>query len=345
MRNAFILALISLAALLPLQVVRAQDITFSGAEIVNLARTIVVQTATTPELPSAYQMTMSNGHAMVITAPNAFELLCRSIIAWRQTNGFPREISIQLDDLKGPDPGPATRYETKSPGEMMAMASNEIGLYAGVWMQLASAPGHQLAPAVSTETYRGVTPAQFIVAMAALIDETMKKNEFPTTIAMPKVRSPQDWLNTDQPVKVSDTSAPTTPQNPQSPSDPPKPAAEIDLRIVLNDIELSESGPVLPNGRGPIPPFCGIVHIGVVGYGPVGELHLRLDSKKLTTFIGAGSHAYDLNTLPMSDGLHTISATATNTDGKTYAYVFSFTVHNGRRSGFTPAEITDVNVK
>ena len=49
--------------------------------------------------------------------------------------------------------------------------------------------------------------------------------------------------------------------------------------------------------------------------------------------------------LTHADGLHTISATATDTSGTTNAYVFSFTVQNGRRSGFTPAQIADLNLE
>ncbi|MHB0937529.1 MAG: hypothetical protein ACYDCO_17170 [Armatimonadota bacterium] len=329
MRYVWLLILISVAALLPLQVARAQEIVFSGTEVVNLAKAIVAETSTSYQLPSSFQMTMLNGHTMIVTAPNAFELLCRSIIAWRETTNFPGEVAIEMHNLKGPKFNPAE--EPRSPGLLIAVPSVDVGTYADPWLRVAAAQGNTIPSAFTFESKQKLTSAQFIVAVATLIDETLKNKAMPPAIAMPMVRSPQDWLDTNKPLVVA-----------ARVEAPPAPPIEIDLNISLNGMLLTEAGPVLQNWKGPVPPFCGAIHIDMQGSGPVGDIHLLLDNTLLNSYKGIGPHHYELNTIPLADGLHTIAATATNTSGKTYAYVFSFVVQNGRRTGFTPAQISDL---
>lgn len=329
MRYVWLLILISVAALLPLQEARAQDIVFTGTEVINLAKAIVAETATSYQLPSSFQMTMLNGHTMVITAPNAFELLCRAIIAWRETTNFPGEVAIEMDNLKGPQYNGAD--EPRTPGLLIAVPSVDVGTYADPWLKVAAARENTIPSMFTFESKQKLTPAQFIVAIATLIDETMKNKAMPPAIAMPMVRSPQNWLSTDKPLVVA-----------ASVEAPPIPIIEIDLGISLNGMELTEAGPVLQNWKGPVPPFCGAIHIEMQGSGPVGDIHLLLDNGLLNSYKGTGPHHFELSTIPLSDGLHTIAATATNTSGKTYAYVFSFMVQNGRRTGFTPAQISDL---
>jgi hypothetical protein len=328
MRNAWLLTLISLAALLPLQYARAQEITFSGAEIINLAGTIVDTTAETSALPSAYRMTMTNGHPMIVTAPNAFELLCRAIIAWQKTSTFPAEVAIELHDIRGPDYFPED--EPRSPNQMSAVLAADIGGYAEPLLQMTIALDNLIPRSVTFLSKQKLTIAQYIVAMSTLIDEAMKNKSIPRTFPIPLIRSPQQWLSTDRPVVV-EAHVKSVP-----------PPIEIDLRIALNNMELTESGPVLQNWKGPIPPFCSVIHIEILGFGPVEDVKLLLDSEMLRSYQGRGPHRHELNTIPLTDGLHTLVATATNPEGQTYTYAFSFTVQNGRRSGFTPAQLAEL---
>lgn len=334
MRYVWLLILISVSALLPLQQARAQDIAFSGAEIINLAKAIVAETSTSHQLPSSFQMTMVNGHTMVITASNAFELLCRAIIAWRETTNFPSEVAIEMHTLKGPQYN--EQDEPRTPGLLIAVPSVDVGNYAEPWLKVAAARGNVIPSMFTFESKQKMTPAQFIVAIATLIDETLKNKAMPAAIAMPMVRSPRDWLNTSKPLVVASTAVNTVEV---------ERIVEIDLSISLNGMELTEAGPVLQNWKGPVPPFCGPIHIELQGSGPVADIHLLLDNMLLNSYTGIGPHHYELNTLPLADGLHTLAATATNTSGKTYAYVFSFMVQNGRRTGFTPAQISDATLE
>jgi len=326
MRFALLLTLISLAALLPLQQAWAQEIAFSGAEIINLAGTIVEATSTADALPSAYQLTMTNGHTMIVTAPNAFELLCRAIIDWQKTTTFPAVVAIQLHDIKGPDYH--ADDEPKSPGQMAAVLTVEVGSNAENLLTMTTAAGNTLPRTVMFLSRQKLSIAQYIVSMATLVTETVKSGTVPRTFAIPLIRSPQDWLSTDRPVMVKSRVQPA-----------PPPPVEVDLRISLNDMELTESGPVLQDWNGPMPPFCGGIRIEILGFGPVADIQLLLDSNTLRAYQNHGPHRYELNTIPLADGQHTLVATAKNTEGKTYTYAFSFMVQNGRRSGFTPAQI------
>ena len=322
---------------------RTQEITFTGYEIIKLANTITTEARRTGQLPSAYQLTMTNGHAMIISAPNAFELLCRSIIAWQKNRLFPDTVVLLLHDLSGPAPDP--QYEPKRPGLLIAVLSADIERYTPAWLVLAQQTGHTLSKVMKFETNYSLTAAQFCVAMATLIDETAKTNDYPASFDMPQVRSPQSWQDTRTPLVVSTgtVAAPEPVKEPVKETLPPQ--AQADLLITLNGIELSEQGPVQPSGRHYMPPFCGTMHIEMSGTGPVASIRLLLDSSEIRVFTGAGLHTYDVNTLLLADGSHWISATAYDTEGKSSAYVFSFKVMNGRINGFTPAEQESAEVE
>lgn len=329
------LLIMALSALFALVLPRvcAQEIVFSGKEIINLSHAIAAEAARANQLPSAYQMTMANGHAMVVVAPSAFELLCRTLVTWRETKSFPNQVALKLLDITGPSFDPS--IEPSRPGMLVAMPTTDFNVYTPRWLMLIEAPGHKLPSRTTFEAGYKLTAAQVLVAMATVIDETVKRGDLPDAVTVPLVSSPRNWLNTERPVSVAAQTTELTNPQPQ-----PDPEPRVDLSFAINDILLAENGPVLPaGGNGPIPPFCGVVRIAMTGFGPVAQIRLILDSQELKTFRGVGPHLYELNTLPIPDGVHTISATATDAIGRTYAYVFSFTVQNGRQAGFTPAEV------
>ena len=313
------------ALLLPC-VAQAQDISFRGADIVTLARTVAAEARRTGQLPPAYQMVMANDHTMVVTAPTVYELLTRAIIAWKTTHAFPTLITVQLLDLTGPAADP--QYEPKRAGLVIAVPTADIGTYAPYWLQMAEAPGHQLPKAMTFETNYRLTAAQIVVTMAVLIDEAMRKTDIPSAVAIPLVRSPENWQDTRAPLLV------------EAHTEPPAPLVTADLQITLNGLELSERGPMLPAGE-KVRPYCGKLRITLTGFGPIANIRLMLDNDELRSYSSLmGPVIYELDTLPLLDGIHTLSATATDTAGKTYAYVFSFSIANGRQSGFNPAELT-----
>lgn len=319
-----------LLALAPV-VGRAQEISFTGNEIIKLAGAITTEARRTGQLPSAYQVTMANGHIMIITAPNAFELLCRSIIIWKEKKDyFPAVVPLMLHDLSGPTLDP--QFEPKGRSLEIAVLSSDVARYTPAWLALAQQVGHTLSKSMRFETNYTLTAAQFCVAMAMLIDQTAKTGKYPETVVIPLVHSPEQWQDTRTPVMVSKEavvpSAPVVPVTPQ----------RADMRITLNGIELSEQGPVQPDGRRGMPPFCGMLRIVLTGTGPIATIRLLLDSHDVRIYSGLGPHTHDINTLMLADGMHYISATAFDADGRSSLYVYSFKVMNGRINSFTPAE-------
>ena len=323
MRNTVMLALGILVAVLLPRAGTAQEISFSGRDIIQLAKTIVTETSRTDKLPSAYQMTMTNGHTMIVTAPTVFELLTRAIIAWKNSKAFPATVPVQLLDLTGPAPDP--QYEPKRAGLVIAVPTVDIGTYAQAWLGMAEAPGHRLLKVMTFETKYQLTAAQIIVTEAKLIDDTVRRTEFPDAVAVPLVRSPEDWQDTHNPVAVVDHVDP-----------PAQQLVEADLQLSLNGVELSERGPVLHNGE-KLPPFCGNLRIVLTGFGHLTAIRLLLDNEELSSYKTNGPHTYEIDTVRLDDDTHTIAATAVDDTGKTYAYVFSFAVRNGRKSDFNPA--------
>lgn len=336
MRHAFTLASLGLLVLLTTRLTLAQEISFHGSDVVQLAKTIAAEAARTNQLPAAYSLPMANGHTATITAPNAFELLVRATVG-RNDNSktFPAEISLQITDLTIPASDP--RYEPEMDGIKIPVFTAEIDEKARYWQAIAEAPGHKLFTAMKfgvtqATTYR-LTAAQIIVAMAVLIDDIMSEKKIPLAIAVPLVHSPSDWTDTSKPVVVGAVTA--------GQADTPPPLIQPDLRITVQGIELSERGPV--PGDGQMAPFCGVIRIELTGYGPITKIRLLLDGVERKEYDGLGPNYFDLNTLTLTDGPHTLAATSIDADGKNYAYIFSFPIANGRESGFSPAE-TDVTV-
>ena len=116
------------------------------------------------------------------------------------------------------------------------------------------------------------------------------------------------------------------------------------MRILLNGIELTERGPRAP-GVNMLPDFCGALEMEITGFGPITTMRMTLDSVDPHQLDTAADNHFIFNSTNYSDGMHTLAVKATDETGKDYIYVFSFTVMNGRQSGFSPAEHEERDVE
>ncbi|MHB9022958.1 MAG: hypothetical protein ACYC7E_02120 [Armatimonadota bacterium] len=305
----------------------AQDIAFRGSDIVLLSGAIVKHARATNYLPSAYLLPMANGTQAKITAPNAFEVLVRAIIAWKKDGIFPESVSMQILDLNGPTLDP--KWEPARDGLEFPVPTADIGNFAEYWLAMAMREGHKLLKGMTFETGYRLNAAQIIVAMATLIDETIQKKAFPSYVVIPMVHSPLNWLDIRNHIVV---------QSQQEIVVKPPPPIRPDLRVILNAIDLTREAVPTP-GKTLLPAFCGTLRIEITGNDPVASIRFVLDGKERQVFKGAGTHRVELNTLTLSDGTHTFAAIAFDQEGNKFPYIFSFPVQNGRISGFTPAEI------
>lgn len=332
MRHAITLASILGLLLLAAPVLRAQDLSFSDKGVQQLARAIAETATRTNQLPASFTLPMANGHSMVISAPNAFELFCRAIVTWKDTTHFPATMPLLLNDLTFP--APEAQSEPERDGESIPIFARDIGDKAHIWLALAEAPGHKMFNVMkfgeSKSTAYRLTIGQIVVAMAVLIDQSVKDfetthtDQIPLAIEVPLVHSPSDWNDRRTPLSAL--------------FDAPHVVAPVivppSLNITIEGIAFSDYK-LMQNQLAT--PFCGTIHIDVDGSGPVAKVRLLLDGEEKSVFDGGGSHSYDLNTLALEDGIYALSAVATDMNGKPYIYICSFTVANGRRCGFTPA--------
>ncbi|HEY3417255.1 MAG TPA: hypothetical protein VGM23_10270, partial [Armatimonadota bacterium] len=264
-----------------------------------------------------------------ITAPNAFELLVRSIIGWKNDGFLPENVSMQILDLTGPILDP--KFEPSREGLEFPVPSVDIGTFAQSWLEMAMREGHKLPKGMLFDGYQ-LSMAQIIVAMAALIDETVQKNAFPPYVVIPRVRSPLNWLDIRNPVAV---------QAPQEVKPPP--VIRPDLRVCLNNIDLTRDAIPTPQTAS-LPPFCGTMRMTITGTGPIATIHLVIDGKERAVYDGVGPLIYDVNTLNLTDVVHTFAVIAVDKEGVKTRFISSFPVQNGRSSGFTPAEIDHPDV-
>lgn len=339
MRRALTIIGVTLLTLATAVIAQAQqpELAFRGSDVLQLARVIASEARRANQLPTAYRLPATSGKDAVVTAANVYELLARTTYSWYAEHIFPGTVPLTLLDVAQPAADPS--LEPLRDGLQITIPSTDIGTYSQAWLAMVEAPGHKIPRAMklgtTTATSYRLTAAQTVVAMAVLFDEAAKvgpQGKIPANITIPLVRTPLNWTDTRTPVPVygQRTSAGTE-ENPVTHIE-----INTDLRVSLNAFELSERGPVAV--RGPLPPFCGPISVELAGFGPVKAIRLLIDGQEYAQFSGIGPHRNTINTLTLTDGAHTISASTTDESGKAKAYVFSFTVRNGRVSSFTPAE-------
>jgi hypothetical protein len=300
----------------------AQEIAFRGSDLMTLAHTLAVHARTTSQLPPAVTLPMTAGPTMTLHNANIFELFVRAIAAWKTEQAFPAQVPLLLDDLSGPTFDP--KLDPARLGLLSAVPTSDLGTYAPAWLAMLEAPGHRIPKAMTFETGIRLTAAQLLVAMAVLIDETRQRKEFPPAVVVPLVQSPKSWQETRTPLAVA------TPA-PAEVKPPPPPVVVPEVRILINGAELSEKRPM-------VAPFCGAVRIEMSGTGPIASIVCALDRTPLTTYQGVGPHTLVIESQRLIDGPHTLAISAVDAAGKSFAYIFSFHVQNGRISGRHPVE-------
>lgn len=333
MRYASSLICLSLLGMLLAGAAGAANITFHGNQVIELARVIAAAADRTNQLPAAYRVWTKEGQPQIITAANAFELCARSITDWSQTKSFPGAVAMLAPTLSGPSPHP--QYEPKTTGMQAAMPTMHLGYYTPQFLLVAEKTG--TLPTImklgdTVETRYQLTPAQYLVAMAILIDESVKRGAVPAAIAVPLVRSPLDWSDIREPVEVKKI---------EVNADPPPPPDPY-LRINLNGKEILSAQ---PRYNGTPVPYCGRIRMEITGFGPVARVRLAVDNEVQQTFNGIGPHYHALNTLLLPDGQHALTITAYDAQDKSFVYIYSLLILNGRQNGFTPAERDDKEVE
>ncbi|MHB9129610.1 MAG: hypothetical protein ACYDBB_00790 [Armatimonadota bacterium] len=334
MRSAFNLTLFIVFLLILPRSVRAQEITFAGSTMFKLANAIATSASKTNAVPTGYKLKMENGAPMIINAANAFELLLRCTIEWSKGGEFPKSVPLMIDDLNGYSIDP--RNEPGREGLQCAVSAAEIGTYSPVWLKMAEEPGHKILRAMTFENHIKLTGAQFLVAIATLMNEANRdRNRFPAAIVVPMVHSPANWLDTRQQIDLT--------KDEKKVED--KPEVQLpQLRILLNGVDITRFDAAMIS-RNPLPPFCGTLRIEITGTGNIDRIRFILEDKEYAVLKGLGPHTLNINTLTLPDGVHTLSATAIDPKEMTYGYAFSYNVKNGREPGRSPMEHEDKDVQ
>lgn len=301
---------------------RAQEIAFSGGDVVRLARAVAKDGETTSQLYHAYKLRMTNGHAMVLTAANVFELLTRATVNWQQAKVFPETVPLVIDDLRGPLTDP--HLEPKTVG-LIAFLSMDIGRFAPNWLIGAEAPGHAIWRQIKIGPTNQITAAQFLMATAVLIDETQKRGMVPDALAVPQVRSPRAWDDTRDPHDLTgeDVVVPRV--------------EELKLRVWINGFEFTEGGPIGADGA--LPVLRGPCRLDLAGNDLVVRVKLLVDNIEHKVFDGPGPHSFEVQTAQLDDGAHTLTITAFDPKEKQTLYIISLHTNNARRSPLNPLEI------
>jgi hypothetical protein len=183
--------------------VLAQGYLFPGAYIKGLAHTIVTAAKDSNRLPDAYQLPDTTGHSQIIYAAHTCELLAGAIVEWHRTGTCPSTVPLNADLIRGPQPENLKEYEPVRDGLTHAIACSDIYELAPqflIILQDMKKLPYRLTLGSSKQVQYTLTPAQFIVAMATVIDDAIQQAPvtLPTLIEVPLVRSPFFWLDPTQ---------------------------------------------------------------------------------------------------------------------------------------------------
>lgn len=340
MRHAGFLAILIFVILPASRMALAQGVTFRDVDVAQLAAVISSEARKSNQMPSGFSFNYSDGKTVLITTANAFELLARAIEGWQRSpqnpNGnFPSTVALSMPDLLGPKQDPT--IEPDRDGLVVALSTRELAEKTPSWLAFAASQNNTLMRALlfgrtKTTSFR-LSAAQFMVAMAVLIDESVKrKTEVPAAIEVPLVRSPREWNSTRLPIMVRITRTPPAPT-----------VIPMSLRVLVNGVDPSTQEPAIGIPAPALPAYCGTIRVEVTGFGPVDKIRVMVNKTTIDILTGPGPHLLKLNTLPFADETHTLAVTAIDAEKKSMAYIFSFPIRNGRVSELNPLE-RDVEV-
>lgn len=325
MKPAVVWAIFALCLCWCAPMARTQDCVFRGSDVVKLSSGLAADARDKFQLAAAYRMPLASGGSRVLSAVNAFELLARGLKSWKEQGTFPEQIPLQLDTLQGPAIDP--KAEPQMNGDVVAVPTTDIATYAAAWLSMAETQGRlprDMKFGLSDASHYRLTAAQFVVAMAIVIDEATLQQRYPSAISVPRVRSPLSWQGGGGGDAGVVNLVP-----------PPKP--RLNLTILLNGRDMTDIK--IQTQRLPLP-SCGALRMEIHGSGPVETVQVLLDGVEQRTFDGPGApHRLTLDSAVLTDGPHMMTVTARGGDETRPAtYIFSFEVRNGRESGFTPME-------
>lgn len=328
-RNTGSLAIILLLTLCIAPGASAQGFTFTGKDVLMLAKTIAMQANTSNKLPPAYVVPLNGKAPATIPASVAFEILAKAMILWQanspataenpypSVSAFPEQVTGVPWILKGPkyneknEPAPEQRYG-------IPVASMDILAYAQTWVQIAQAQQNTISEALKFRAGYKLTAAQYLVAMAMLIDLSQQQRHVPATLLIPAVHSPQSWDDTRNPIPIIEPVA---------------------LELTLNGIKIPRGNYQLPDILNQ--PFCGTIPLAITTTGPVAQIRLLLDDTEVAQYAQAGAYTYPIDTMRLTDETHTLTVIVEDTGKSAYPVILSLAlkVRNGRVNGFTPAQL------
>ena len=342
MRHALTLALIALFALCITTVVDAETFSFTSSSVIVLAHSVVTDALTSNQLPAAYRVSVGKDGSAVLTGPIMAEIFAQTLIQWNGKS-FPDPVTgVTCDYHCAP---PKKEFEPiPDAQQIIPVSSQDIVSMASSFIDFSQQQKNTFIARITFSAGYKLTTAQYIVAMAMLIDTAAKNTpippftaqslgdgKIPLTLAVPAVASPPNWDDTSNPLPLTSARA----------------VEAMQVRMTINGTEVP-----VPDADGvspPLPPalsqpFCGAISITIVGSGPIGTMALTLDGKTLCSFDSGGVHAYSLDSSSLKDGFYKLSGIAYNTEGKTaLPVVIPIQVQNGRTDHFTPAESSATN--
>ncbi len=334
MRNAVALVLITSFALCMASFAHAQTYSFTGGSVITLAHSVAADAMKTYQLPACYRVPAGKDGSINLTGPMIAEIFMKTLSLW---NGheFPEKIPGILFNYHCAPPN--KNYEPAA-GEQLniPVLSQEIVEMPLAFLELADKPLSKNTFAAHTTLRSGckLTIAQYIVAMAMLIDNAAKNTplppfnptslengKIPVTFAIPAVASPPNWEDTSSPQSLTEGGTVKEP---------------VLVRLALNGAEVPIAPPFPP---ALCQPFCGAIAVTIIGSGPIKKMALMLDGKPLCTFDNGGNHGYALDTSRLPDDTYVLSVAAYDEDGKVLQPIaVSIQVQNGRTNRFTPVE-------
>ncbi len=181
------------------------EMSFSGRTVWLMAQTMVRTAKKIGYLPTCYSLPNREGKQVTITAVNSFELLLRAVSQWSDDGQFPDEVPLLLTTLQPPITDAKFEPVTENVVEKPVL-TKDLGKYALrvlAWLEgdNGKMPGSFNFGETEATAY-SLSAAQTELAFAVLIDTAVSEQKFPNAIAVPLVKSPDDWTDFRSPLLV-----------------------------------------------------------------------------------------------------------------------------------------------
>jgi len=169
----------------------ARPAAISGEETLRVAEALAAGLAGDSRIPSQVEVKTSDGSLVKVSAADALYLFCQAISEWQAANSLPLAVPLPSRPMS-----PSEIPIAPQPGDSRVVASADLVAQcrpvAELMRQIGRAPAGVWAGEVR------LTPAEYLGALATLLQQFQYYHTFPEQIGVRPYLPPREWLGGEE---------------------------------------------------------------------------------------------------------------------------------------------------